>query len=1386
MRLTLGVAAVCLAAGALWTPQGALAARSNGAADALIASLSQANSIKTASGPVSGRPTDRASARAAVLAGNFTSKLHHERRDRRTNPCPAACNGADPGSWDVYHDANLLKECNQTMLLDFALFNHVDDSKPVVKISACTADLKANGNRLHTLSMTNDCAVEGVKLASKTTQIQLGSSGASSKSHVADVSAALDQLLALSSISSPNCQETIKYATSGDVIVGVYAGSGVASQGVLASVVQKLNSEIQSSGQVAEDLVAQVCGSKTPARYTLGIFATTKGHLGAVQRSVQSWKNGTCVSTSSMGNANVKSSWNSVTYLAPSSSHSNSTSISSSGKPKKPLLARADCRTIQVEAGDSCESLATECGITPAQFTQYNPSSSLCGALTPGQHVCCSSGTLPDFTPKPDDKGNCYSYLVKDGDSCASIGAAYDLTNAQIESFNKKTWGWNGCAKLFASYKICLSTGYPPMPAPVANAVCGPQVNGTTPAPPGVDVSTLNECPLNACCNIWGQCGTTGDFCTPSNSSTGAPGTAAPNENGCISNCGDEILTSDPPSETMSIAYFEAFDQKRKCLKMPVTAVDTSAYTHIHFSFITLNEDYSINVDGVESQLRLLSGMAGVKRIVSVGGWDFSTSPSTYQIFRKAVSSEDNRQTLVNNIVDFLAEYDLDGVDWDWEYPDEPDIPGIPKGTEDETTGYFLLLDELKLKLPSNRTVSITAPASFWYLQYFPILALSFVVDYIVYMTYDLHGQWDYINKYASPGCPSYDQGLGNCLRSHVNLTETLNALSMITKAGVPSNMITVGVSSYGRSFQMSSAGCWTEQCTYTGPDSGATPGPCTNTSGYISNYEINRIVAGNPSAEVHWDQDSYSNIVVYNGTQWVAFMNDSNKATRTALYPSINFLGIADWAVDLLSEDGDTSDPSSSSEETIYIDPGIWSSATPSIVAPPGASLIWPPKPLSSATTITFPPWTTTVSYSSLTTGTSTLTDGSTTTYHAYVWVSWLTTLTIPAVTTTEIGIWGVSLDKSSSSGTIYLTSSVQPPPFKVTITPVVSGTTSIIGPTKTSTIIGTVITYGSETWTEQDETQTQGRSTSIKGGTTLPPTVITVTPNPHPTTVATKPDPEVNPKPPPWKSGSDPKPTAKPGCSGCGKPCILFCDSGCPFCPPGIFHPGGGGGRGGGDPNDPDDGDDDDDDDDPSQYTMYAETVLDDEFPDSAEDAGSLNALWTTEISRFASEMGWLTTSSTTTKPSSTPPPPPPPKPTPEATCEYFYGGVLYEFFIYYISGWDTDDLEGHLHDEENGCGALTGWDWDYANAKDPSVAFNLPLFIKDGCVERAIVSAGGPKISCSMYGGWGTPGPDDDDMDAAFKKAHQANVTQEHGPYRPMNWATLLARATGRGQQ
>ena len=160
-------------------------------------------------------------------------------------------------------------------------------------------------------------------------------------------------------------------------------------------------------------------------------------------------------------------------------------------------------------------------------------------------------------------------------------------------------------------------------------------------------------------------------------------------------------------------------------------------------------------------------------------------------------------------------------------------------------------------------------------------------LDYIIYMTYDLHGQWDAGNKWTSPGCDT-----GNCLRSHVNETETKDALSMITKAGAASNKIVVGVPSYGRSFKMTQSGCDSEECKFTGSarQSNAAKGRCTDTAGYISNAEIDEIIqSGNVKKK--WTSEG-SNIMVYNDTEWVAWMDDAMKEYRSEFYDSYNFAG--------------------------------------------------------------------------------------------------------------------------------------------------------------------------------------------------------------------------------------------------------------------------------------------------------------------------------------------------------------------------------------------------------------------------------------------------------------------------------------------------------------
>ena len=133
-------------------------------------------------------------------------------------------------------------------------------------------------------------------------------------------------------------------------------------------------------------------------------------------------------------------------------------------------------------------------------------------------------------------------------------------------------------------------------------------------------------------------------------------------------------------------------------------------------------------------------------------------------------------------------------------------------------------------------------------------------------------------------------------------------SLAMITKAGVPSKKVFVGVSSYGRSFKMADAGCRGPECKFLGErnKSPAAPGECTETSGYIADAEIRQIQAimdqGNSDAtyESFYDEDSDSDIFIYNNDEWVAWMDTETKERRTDLYKSLNFAGTSDWAVDL------------------------------------------------------------------------------------------------------------------------------------------------------------------------------------------------------------------------------------------------------------------------------------------------------------------------------------------------------------------------------------------------------------------------------------------------------------------------------------------------------
>ena len=150
--------------------------------------------------------------------------------------------------------------------------------------------------------------------------------------------------------------------------------------------------------------------------------------------------------------------------------------------------------------------------------------------------------------------------------------------------------------------------------------------------------------------------------------------------------------------------------------------------------------------------------------------------------------------------------------------------------------------------------------------------------------------------------------------------------------------------------------------CTYVGPDSGATPGVCINTAGYISNTKINRIIDEHDSAENIYNEGSDSNILVYDSTQWVAYMNGVTRRSRTEYYQGLNMGGTTDWAVDLQSFSNSPGGGYLENQTVVYIDPSIWTEEDPKVNCPAPCILVLPDFLLSSSTVITRPPHVTTL----------------------------------------------------------------------------------------------------------------------------------------------------------------------------------------------------------------------------------------------------------------------------------------------------------------------------------------------------------------------------------------------------------------------------------------
>jgi hypothetical protein len=211
-----------------------------------------------------------------------------------------------------------------------------------------------------------------------------------------------------------------------------------------------------------------------------------------------------------------------------------------------------------------------------------------------------------------------------------------------------------------------------------------------------------------------------------------------------------QSITPPPGSGFKVVGYFPTWQGD-------VNAIQYDKLTHINYSFIVPNSSgglSSLSDPGRLQQLVSNSHQNGVKVCIAVGGWNGGDDSN----FEVLASQAWSRTAFVNNVMNFVNAYGLDGVDMDWEYPD----PGS------SADNFALLMDELANRLHAEGkilTAAVIAEGS----QGGGVLASVFDdIDFLNLMAYDggtPHSTYEYavtsLNYWKGRGLPAEKAILG-------------------------------------------------------------------------------------------------------------------------------------------------------------------------------------------------------------------------------------------------------------------------------------------------------------------------------------------------------------------------------------------------------------------------------------------------------------------------------------------------------------------------------------------------------------------------------------------------------------------------------------------------
>lgn len=220
--------------------------------------------------------------------------------------------------------------------------------------------------------------------------------------------------------------------------------------------------------------------------------------------------------------------------------------------------------------------------------------------------------------------------------------------------------------------------------------------------------------------------------------------------------------------------------------------------THINYAFVDVRKNrawlHNLATDSIN--FRKLNDLKvrnpDLKILISIGGWAWSEN------FSDAVLSDTARVAFAASAVDIVRQYQLDGVDIDWEYPGMKGEDNVfrPEDKANFTLLFKALREQLDALNPQTGKKYFVTTALPGFEEIFTHTDMAQAQQYL-----------DYINVMA------YDHFTGGPLAGHhTNLYASGKvdneqsgdrAVKLYEKAGVPAEKLVLGMAFYGRAWQL-------------------------------------------------------------------------------------------------------------------------------------------------------------------------------------------------------------------------------------------------------------------------------------------------------------------------------------------------------------------------------------------------------------------------------------------------------------------------------------------------------------------------------------------------------------------------------------------------------